>query len=156
MVAYIAFLLGSAMAYSDLNQRQRRFIDAYIDTGIGAEAYRQAGYNDGGSDSVSTCAARLLRNATVAQALAQRQQQIASASLFSLQDKQRVLSEIALANQTNDPVVAIRAIAELNRMEGHYAPTKMQTTTGQVTFIQQIIEQPEEKPVAGETIDQTQ
>ena len=140
------------MAYSDLNQRQRRFIDAYIDTGIGAEAYRQAGYNDGGADSVSTCAARLLRNAPVAQALVQRQQQIESASLLSLQEKLRVLGEIALANQTTDPMVAIRAIAELNRMEGHYAPTRTQTTTGHVTFIQQIGPPNEEMVVEADVV----
>lgn len=144
------------MAYSDLNPQRQRFVDSYIETGCGSEAVRRAGYKTANVQTASSSAGHILAISSIKEAVQERKAALAESSLLSLQEKQRVLSEIALANQTNDPMVAIRAIAELNRMEGHYAPTKTQTTTGQVTFIQQIIEQPEEKLVAGETIDQTQ
>lgn len=144
------------MAYSDLNPQRQRFVDSYIETGCGSEAVRRAGYKTANVQSASASAGRMLAIPSIRAAVRERKAVLSESGLLSLQEKQRALCEIAMANQANEPMVAIRAIAELNRMEGHYAPTKTQTTTGQVTFIQQIIEQPEEKPVAGETIDQTQ
>ena len=126
------------MAYDDLNPQRQRFVDSYIETGCGSEAVRRAGYKTANVQSASASAGRILAIPSIKEAVQERKGVLAESSLLSLQDKQRMLGEIALANQTDDPQVAIRAIAELNRMEGHYAPTRTQTTTGNVTFIQQI------------------
>ena len=126
------------MAYSDLNPRQRRFIDEYILTGCGSKAYRKAGYQDGNNHCIAVKAHQLLTKPDIQIAITKRQQQIEAEGLLSLLTKKELLSEIALANQIDDPQVAIRAIAELNRMDGHYAPKPTPTTTGQVTFIQNI------------------
>lgn len=126
------------MAYSDLNPQRQRFVDSYIETGCGSEAVRRSGYKASNVQTASASAGRILAIPSIKAAVLERKAALAETSLLSLQEKQRVLSEIVLANQTDDPMVAIRAIAELNRMEGHYAPTKTHTTTGNVTFIQQI------------------
>lgn len=140
------------MAYSDLNQRQRRFIDEYILTGCGSQAYRKAGYKDGNNHCVAVRANQLLTKLDIKAAISQRQQAADSDRLLSLVAKKEMLGEIALANQRDDPMVAIRAIAELNRMEGHYAPKPM-PTTGNVTFIQQIGSPNEEHVVEAEVVD---
>ena len=130
--------LDSPMAYDDLNPQRQRFVDSYIETGCGSEAVRRSGYKASNVQSASASAGRILAIPSIREAVQERQSVIAESSLLSLQDKQRVLCEIVLANQTDEPMVAIRAIAELNRMEGHYAPKPLHTTTGSVTFIQQI------------------
>ena len=130
--------LGAEMAYDDLNPQRQKFVDAYIETGCGSEAVRRAGYKTGTVQTASSSAGRILAINSIKEAVQERKSALAERRLLSLQEKQRMLGEIALANQTDNPMVAIRAIAELNRMEGHYAPTRTQTTTGSVTFIQKI------------------
>ena len=141
------------MAYSDLNPQRQRFVDSYIETGCGSEAVRRSGYKASNVQTASASAGRILAIPSIKEAVQERKGVLAESSLLSLQDKQRMLGEIALANQTDDPQVAIRAIAELNRMEGHYAPTRTQTTTGNVTFIQQIGPPDEKTIVTAEVVD---
>lgn len=130
--------LGAEMAYDDLNPQRQRFVDSYIETGCGSEAVRRAGYKVSSVRSASASAGRILAIPSIRAAVQERKSVLSENSLLSLQEKQRMLGEIALANQVDAPMVAIRAIAELNRMEGDYAPTRTQTTTGNVTFIQQM------------------
>lgn len=150
------------MADSDLSPRHQKFVDEYILTGCGSEAYRRAGFYGRTAHVVSNNANRLMARDVIKEAIAKRQQQINAESLLTLVEKKKILADMAVMGATKtdkgrmvDAPSALGAIRELNRMEGHYAPIKTQTTTGHVTFIQQIAPQLEEKPAAIEIIDQS-
>lgn len=65
------------MAASDgLNERQRKFVEAFLACGNASEAYRQAGYECKNDKDVHGAAARLSANVSVAAAIAEGRKKI--------------------------------------------------------------------------------
>ena len=79
-------------AYEQLNERQRKFVEAYLACSIGSQAYIEAGYKARGN-SAEAAAVQLLRNIKVQAALTERRAQLASANDVT---PERVMAELAL------------------------------------------------------------
>lgn len=63
---------------------------------------------------------RLLTSANIAAAIAERQQQVASSRIMTIEQMQEMLTQIAARNAEEDPQVAINAVKELGKMQGAY------------------------------------
>lgn len=143
--------------YDSLKPQHQRFVDFFVESDNACDAYIKAGYKAGKterSNYLTTASSRLVTNVDIKNAVAERRRYMADHRLLSLREKQGMLAVMARENYRRgpdgegDPKIAVMAIRELNKMEGDYAPTKHQTITGVVNFIQQI----EEKPIEGEIV----
>ena len=111
------------------DSRQERFSYEIVCGCSHAEAARRAGYSE---KSARRQAYMLLRKEHIASRVAELRGETASARIMSLLERKAALSDIVRNEQANRPLAAIAAIAELNRMEGSYAPAKMETTSEKV------------------------
>lgn len=139
-------------AYDKLKPQHKRFVDAYVESDNACDAYRKAGYKVN-PHTLTTASSRLRTNVGIKTAIEERQQILSDSRILTLKEKQEMLSVMARDNyrhkDSSNKLIALGAIRELNKMEGDYAPTKHQSITGVVQFIQQI----GEKPIEGELID---
>lgn len=85
-------MLGGMSAYEDLTELQRKFVEAYLLSGNASEAYEAAGYKGRGA-TARVNASRMLTNANIQSALAERRAQLASAYDVT---PERVIAELAL------------------------------------------------------------
>ena len=120
-----------------INARQKRFIDAYLETGNGSKAAVAAGYSE---NTARKQASRLLNSpafAHVQQEILDRQAAIKLVSGVTRDAKRQALWDTVQQCRKLVPVDAesdlrvmlnakglISAISELNRMDGDHAPQK--------------------------------
>lgn|SRR3990167_310879 len=103
-----------------LSHKQEAFVLAYLARGNAKEAARDAGYKTSSAHTV------LLKNPKVVARLREIRDMVAIPAVMSDVRRREVLSEIA-ASAHRQPIKAgdrIAAIAELNKLEGAYAPEK--------------------------------
>lgn len=106
-----------------LNQRQERFCQNIFLGKTATDASILAGYSPS-SAAVNTT--KLLRNTNIVARIRELQEATTSDSVATVTKRKELLTEIA-DEKHEEPVKAgerIRAIAELNKMEGDYAPDK--------------------------------
>lgn len=93
-----------------LNERQRRFVVAYIKTGIASRSYKAAGYEVTSRNALDVNASRLLRNDKIQSAIREKRRQMLKRSDITLE---KLLSDIAearaLAMSSAQPSAAIAA-----------------------------------------------
>lgn len=93
---------------SKLNARQRAFVRAYTSgktLGNGRQSARKAGYN-GSDESLGVQAVRLLADANVASAIAEREQNADDASIADRYEREQLLTSIMRGEVTEPKVVS--------------------------------------------------
>ncbi|WP_416355545.1 terminase small subunit [Aureimonas phyllosphaerae] len=103
------------------NPKHERFASGLAKGLSASEAYEQAGYNPSRS-----AASRLSTNVNVVRRTRELQERAADRAEWSAADRLRMLSTIAHKALSDDPRVAVSAIAEANKMQGSHAPAKHQ------------------------------
>lgn len=106
-----------------LNQRQELFCQYMLQGKAAGEAARLAGYSQNTAYSIGP---HLLKNVEICKRLTALQTTIAEGNIASISERKEILTKIA-KGQHKEPMTArerVQAIAELNKMEGDYAPDK--------------------------------
>ena len=140
--------------------RDRKFAAKFVETSSGVEAYRAIGLGTGNYFADHAGASRMLKRVKAEIEVVQRR--LEQTAIATLREKQAMLSDMAYRNYSKansdnaDTYLALGAIRELNKMEGHYAPSKTQRVVGNFSFVQHIgeNEKPAEKPVLGEVVEE--
>lgn len=107
-----------------LTDKQAKFVSEYLVDQNATQAAIRAGYAKSGA---RTEGARLLANADIAAAVAEALAKVAEKAEWTAADRLKALKRISDAAETNDPRVAVSAIAEANKMQGSHAPTKQES-----------------------------
>lgn len=116
------------MAEKRLTERQRRFVESYLASGNAMEAAKLAGYRCPHPEG-----SRLLRNATVALAIAAASTQRAGVALADRQERMEFLTRMMRDSQ-EDAGNRLRASDILNRMDGSYVERREITGIGGVAI----------------------
>lgn len=130
------------MSANKMTQKQERFCLAFIQSGNASEAYRQAypkskKWKD---SAVNVNASKTMTITKVLLRVEELREQAAAKAITTKQDKAAWLKEVVERSLQHEPVIdsdgnetgiykfaaadVIRAIAEMNKMEGHYEPIK--------------------------------
>jgi len=125
-----------------LTPQQALFVEHYLSHSQGQKAAIAAGYS---SNCANRTAFRLLKNPKIQEALKKGQQKTFDVLKIERRDKLKLLWQIATDSQDQGRLsTAIQAIAELNKMQGDYAPVKQniqQATTRALSEVQVAIEE---------------
>ena len=102
-----------------MNPRQKKFVKLWMSGIPAGRAYEQAGYEMTG-DAADMAASRLIRNDKVKKYIDKMNEKTEKATILSIAERKELLTRIALANEGERPSDAIRASAELSKMDGAY------------------------------------
>jgi phage terminase small subunit len=102
-----------------MNPRQKKFVKLWMSGIPAGRAYEQAGYEMTG-DAADMAASRLIRNDKVAKYIKTMNEKTEKSTILSIAERKELLTRIALANEGERPSDAIRASAELSKMDGAY------------------------------------
>ena len=111
------------------NSRYERLCFEIIMGASHAEAARRAGFS---IKQARHIAYRTLRRPEIVARIEELRVETASERVMNIIDRKALLSTIARDSASKNPFAAIAALAEINRMEGSYAPEKSETTSKQV------------------------
>jgi len=111
-----------------MNQRQKKFADLYLQGMSGAEAYEKAGYSCVGT-TASKAASRLLNKVELKNYIATMNEKTDKSTILSITERKELLTRIALRQEGESPSDAIRASAELSKMDGAYEPERQEVNT---------------------------
>ena len=111
-----------------LNQRQAAFVEAYLHNGGNAKKAYAKVYPDANCATQEVNGHKLLSLTKVQQVICERRAEILEASTIGIEKKRlalwNIVSDSMLPDETSKkmkaPLAAIAAIAELNRMDGHF------------------------------------
>ena len=106
-----------------LSPKQRKFCDLFLDGMPAGRAYEFAGYKARGDDA-DCCAAKLQGNAKVKDYITSMNEKTESSTVMSVLERKEMLTRIAKRTEDECPQDAIRASAELSKMDGGYEPEK--------------------------------
>lgn len=103
-----------------MTEKQLRFVEYFIQNGgNGSAAARAAGYR-GNSATLAAVAHENLNKPDIRDAVARRRSEFRAQMTVTIEAKRQRLWAIANECKQSDPMAAIRAIIELNRMDGDY------------------------------------
>jgi phage terminase small subunit len=102
-----------------MNPRQKKFVKLWMSGVPAGRAYERAGYDSTG-DAADVSASQLLRNPKVKTYIDKMNEKTEKATILSIAERKELLTRIALANEGERPSDAIRASAELSKMDGAY------------------------------------
>jgi phage terminase small subunit len=105
-----------------LTNRQYRFIDEYLIDSNATRAYIAAGYSP---KLANTHASKLLRNATIAELIKEKQQSTSQRLNVTRESIIQDLLDIIEAQKEDFPGVAIKGIEVLNKMQGWDKPIEV-------------------------------
>jgi len=105
---------------TELTPRHRLFCQGIVAGKSNHQAYTDAGYDSTGV-TASAAATRLLKNVKIKDSISALHQKTESNLILTIKDRKQMLTRIARNNVGDSPQVTIRAIAELNKMDGAYA-----------------------------------
>ena len=110
-----------AQSRSDLTHKQLLFVEHYIQTGgNGTAAARASGYK-GSTATLGAVAYENLNKPHIRDEIRRRQAEFRERMTVTTEAKRQQLWAIANQCMESDPTAAIKAIIELNRMDGDYA-----------------------------------
>lgn len=105
-----------------LTLKQQAFLKAYFLCANAAQAAREAGYAPKHAGKAAHC---LINNPLIKSAIEENRTKIAQQTTVTFQDKINFLWDLANeCKDTPDKSVCVKAIAEINKMIGHYAPER--------------------------------
>lgn len=99
-----------------LNPREQAFVQYYKATANATKAAIAAGYS---AKTAAQAASRLLKKVKVAEALREASEQLAQATVASVEERRTILTLIA-RRHADSPIPANKAIDTLNKMDGLY------------------------------------
>ena len=102
-----------------MNPRQKKFVKLWMSGIPAGRAYEQAGYEMTG-DAADMAASRLIRNDKVKKYIDKMNEKTEKSTILSITERKELLTRIAMANEGERPSDAIRASAELSKMDGAY------------------------------------
>ena len=102
-----------------MNPRQKKFVKLWLSGVPAGRAYEQAGYDSRGAEADAK-ASRLIRNDKVAKYIKTMNEKTEKSTILSITERKELLTRIAMANEGERPSDAIRASAELSKMDGAY------------------------------------
>ena len=102
-----------------MNPRQKKFVKLWMSGVPAGRAYEQAGYDSRGAETDAN-ASRLIRNDKVAKYIKTMNEKTEKSTILSITERKELLTRIAMANEGERPSDAIRASAELSKMDGAY------------------------------------
>ena len=102
-----------------MNPRQKKFVKLWMSGVPAGRAYEQAGYDSRGAEADAN-ASRLIRNDKVAKYIKTMNEKTEKSTILSITERKELLTRIAMANEGERPSDAIRASAELSKMDGAY------------------------------------
>ena len=100
------------------NTRAQKFVEHFIRTSSVCESVKAAGYACSTRASMDRQGQYLMNNPDVQKAIAAAQQEIKAASRIGTEEKRMALWDIAQLHKGPNPEAAIKAIHELNVMDG--------------------------------------
>lgn len=103
------------------NSRHEKFAQLLAEGKSATDAYAEAGYKGD-----RTAASRLSSNVNIGQRVDEIKSRVAEKAEWSAAERLSALKSIYDKVEADDPRVAISAIAEANKMQGSYAPSKHQ------------------------------
>jgi phage terminase small subunit len=115
-----------------LNWRQEQFCELIVAGKSGTDAWLEAGYKVS-REVARTNAAESLANPRIEARIAELRAPVTKKLLLTRERKREILREIA-EDVTSPKVDRLRALAEDNRMEGHYEPEKLEIDAGPNTL----------------------
>ena len=104
-----------------LTERQRRFVDAYIQTGNASESARQAGYSQKGADVTGT---KLLVNTSVRAEIDRRLKEVQTARTATLQESLEIMTMI-LRGEIQEEIALVVGNGKNARLETVKLPPKI-------------------------------
>jgi phage terminase small subunit len=113
-----------------MTARHRKFAKLWLKGIPAGRAYEQAGYESRG-DAADKSGSRLLKNVEVKEYIDKMNEKTEKATILSIAERKELLTRIALANEGERPSDAIRASAELSKMDGAYEHVE---TTGTINI----------------------
>lgn len=99
-----------------LNTRQKKFAEYYVQSGNIVQSAIKAGYSE---NYANANACKLLENVRVSEYIKELSDKLKDERIMTAKDRQVLLSDIAKA-KLNEPVDRIRAVDTLNKMTGEY------------------------------------
>ncbi len=108
-----------------LSEKQRRFVAEYLIDLNATQAAIRAGYSAKTARSVGS---ENLTKPDIAAAIAKAQQKVEKKAEWTAADRLSALKTIFDREAEKDARIAISAIAEANKMQGSYAPTKREVS----------------------------
>ena len=113
-----------------MNPRHKKFVKLWLKGVPAGRAYEQAGYESRG-DAADKSDSRLLKNVEVKKYIDKMNKNDDKRTILSIGERKELLTRIALANEGERPSDAIRASAELSKMDGAYEHVE---TTGTINI----------------------
>ena len=108
-----------------MNPRQKKFVKLYLSGIPAGRAYEKAGYESVG-DVVDQSASQLLRIPKVKDYIKTMNDKIEKSTIKTIEQRKEAFSRIMDRTEIDSPQDAIRAGAELNKMDGAYAPKQLE------------------------------
>jgi len=106
-----------------MNPRQKKFVKLYLSGIPAGRAYEKAGYESTGGAS-EAAASRMLRSAKVRDHIKTMNEKTDDETVATLKERKQTMTEIMRNTKHESPQDAIRASAELSKMDGGYEPEK--------------------------------
>ena len=109
-----------------LTLRQKKFVKFYVESGNGTEAAIKAGYSE---NCASVIASENLKKPKVERAIKEEERRIDAEHEVSIGWRLEMLKAIVQEGASGSSLsAAVSALAEINRMTGGHAPTKIAET----------------------------
>ena len=108
-----------------MNPRQKKFVKLYLSGIPAGRAYEKAGYESTGGTS-EAAASRMLRSVKVRDHNKTMNEKIDKSTIKTIEQRKEAFSRIMDRTEIDSPQDAIRAGAELNKMDGAYAPKQLE------------------------------
>jgi len=102
-----------------LTQKQVRFVEHYLGSGNATASARAAGYK-GNQATLGSVAGENLKKPLIRAEIERRRAELRCRTTIAVEAKRMALWEIAQTHKRDDPDAAIKAIHELNVMDGDY------------------------------------
>ena len=106
-----------------MNPRQKKFVKLYLSGLPAGRAYEKAGYESVG-DVADQSASQLLRIPKVKDYIKTMNEKTDDETVATLKERKQTMTEIMRNTKHESPQDAIRASAELSKMDGGYEPEK--------------------------------
>lgn len=108
-----------------MNPRQKKFCKLYLSGMAAGRAYEKAGY-DATGNAADMAASRMIRNDKIKKYLKTMSKKAESDTIMSILQRKEMLTRIANRTEGESPQDAIRAMAELSKMDGGYEPERQE------------------------------
>ena len=109
-----------------MNPKQRKFCKLYLQGIPAGRAYEQAGYGSSGDYADQAASRMLSSNIKVKNYIQSMNENSDKSTILSITERKELLTRIALRQEGESPSDAIRASAELSKMDGAYEPERQE------------------------------